>query len=117
MKILTTTFFLIGFLYFGYSQNGEITESSDLKKTDTTAPVIYPNPSYGMLRVNLKKYPNEKFELVIKNIIGKNLWSETMNRSKEILDLGFLSKGSYLLSIKDMNGETLQSMRLVIIDP
>ncbi len=117
MKISATIFFLLATVYFGYSQNKEITESSDLKVTNVGTPTIYPNPSYGMLRVNLKKYPYKKFELVIKNIIGKNLWSQMIDSPEETLDLGFLSKGSYLLSIKNTQGDNLQSMRLVIIDP
>lgn len=117
MTKYTSLLVLLFFTLFGYSQNGEIKESSELVFTETERPSIYPNPSYGILRVDLRKYNYDKFKVVIKNIIGKELWHELINSPQETIDLGFLSKGSYLLSIENTDGETLQSLRLVIIDP
>jgi hypothetical protein len=116
-KLLGILFFL-GIVSIGYSQEETITESTDLEFLSTEdKPVIHPNPTYGKLELNLSKYPSvSTFEVVIKNIIGKKIWSEEIYDKFKTLDLSFLNKGSYLMSIKG-KGETLNSFRLVIITP
>jgi len=85
IKVIAITIF--SFLYhFGYSQNEVVHESSEIGDRLVTNPIVHPNPSYGKLQVNLSKYSDSSFEIVIKNIMG-------------------------------LNGETLSSFRLVIIDP
>lgn len=83
--------------------------------------VLYPNPSYGFVRLDFVNLDKGQYRFEVSNVIGKKIWSKNyiINHSNEVAkeDLSFLSKGTYLFSLKDNQGKTLITKRLVIITP
>ncbi len=79
---------------------------------------IYPNPTYGDLKVFVNNYKRGKFNLDLYNIIGKKIWHKELTLSgREILryDFSFLRKGTYLLSISDEYGNNISVRKLIIL--
>ena len=81
---------------------------------------LYPNPSFGLVRLDFVNLPKGTYDLEVYNIIGKRIWSQSYEISgyttiKE--DLGFLSKGTYLYSVKDRSGKKLLTRKMAIINP
>lgn len=79
--------------------------------------IIHPNPTYGMLNLNFDLVQRDVVQVVISDILAKTIWSQQVKRSQDPLNLGFLNKGTYLLSIKELDGETIATRRLMIIVP
>lgn len=107
---------LFSYSLFAQSPQREVEAFDDVKLLKTTK-LIYPNPSYGDLKLNLDELGLVNYVLSVNNIIGKPLWSEEIKADQKILDLGFLSKGTYMFCIAKPSGEYLRVIRLVIIDP
>ena len=82
---------------------------------------VYPNPSFGDVKVKFNRSRLGSYEFRISNIIGKTLWSkdlELLRSDQEInLELPAFSKGVYLYQIKDPNGKLIQSRRLILVEP
>ncbi len=79
---------------------------------------IYPNPTYGDLKIFINNYRKGKFNLGLYNIIGKKIWHKELTLSgREILryDFSFLRKGTYLLSISDEYGNIVSVRKLIIL--
>jgi len=64
---------------------------------------IHPNPSSGLVLVNLKE-PYQKSTLSLKDLNGKTLWSKHNLEKQNELDLTALSPGVYILSISTALG-------------
>jgi hypothetical protein len=97
-------------------------KTEDLKVIDdkTKDVILYPNPTYGNIKIELINYPPDYYQLEIYNIIGKVVYRKSnfdykINTIRD--DVSFLKKGSYLYSILDRNGKKLITKRLVIITP
>ncbi len=89
--------------------------NKDLSKKDI---FIYPNPSYGDVRLNILNYPRGKYKIKVFNILGSVIWDKEIDleSAKSFkLDLTHLKKGSYFYSLEDAKGNTLKSKKLVII--
>jgi len=67
--------------------------------------VTFPNPVTDRLTVGLPDFIQEKYKIEIFNILGKMVYSEHRNNgsSKSIVinEIGFLSKGNYIVKISD----------------
>ena len=87
------------------------------KKKDVLA---YPNPTYGEIEFQLVNLPTGDYELQIYNIVSKPIYADifSVNQSRKIkTDLSFLSKGTYLYSIIDPQGNKIVTKRVMIITP
>ena len=101
------------------------------KVTDSNIPMIkvyggrkdvmaFPNPTYGDIEFQLVNLPPGSYTLQIYNIVSKPLHTSTytVDRSRKIrTDLSFLSKGTYLYSIIDPQGNKVVTKRVMIITP
>jgi len=80
---------------------------------------LFPNPTLGEVRLHFENYPAGDYVLDIYNIIGKRLSSMDVSLDPDELEvfviLPDLKKGTYIYSIKNMEGERLVSRRLSII--
>jgi len=100
-----------------FAQINADTKDWDDSEGEKVEKILDPNPSYGKLQIDLSKYNHAFYELSIRNIIGKKLWSKRIYEAVQLLDLTELRKGSYLFAISSPNGDYLDVLRLVIIDP
>tara|TARA_Y100000385_G_scaffold289306_1_gene358347 strand:- start:2542 stop:3660 length:1119 start_codon:yes stop_codon:yes gene_type:complete len=99
------------------SDKSQIKSNSDYEESNF---FLYPNPTFGLVRLDFVNLPKGTYNLDVYNIIGKKLWSE-----KYIIDgfttikadLGFLSKGTYLYSLSDKSGKKLLTRKMAIINP
>ncbi len=72
-----------------------IVVASDPDFFDSDMLQIYPNPTNGMLEINLP-YPNESFTCQVHDAFGKEIYTITDNTS---IDLSLFSNGIYFLSV------------------
>lgn len=80
--------------------------------------LIYPNPTYGDVKMLFNYFPDSNFTIEIYNVIGKKIWSKQQYIDSESIyyfDFSFLRKGTYLISIKDKSDNLLLTKKLVII--
>ena len=81
---------------------------------------LYPNPTFGIVRLDFVNLPEGAYFFEVYNIIGKKLWSKKFvirgyTTVKD--DLGFLHKGTYLYSLVNSEGKKLFTKRMAIITP
>ncbi len=74
--------------------------------------VIYPNPSNGKFNVNLNSFTEENVELSVFDVLGKLVYTVSLNSEFNTLDLGFLSTGIYQGVFKNSN--TLITKKFVV---
>ena len=75
---------------------------------------IYPNPNNGKFNISINDNLNRQNIVVIKNIIGQTVYSETAsNSSINSFDLSRLKKGIYMVSL--VNEQIKSSTKKIII--
>lgn len=111
--------FLFPFIALGQSPNSAVEDENRYKESQrkVVEKIFYPNPTYGTIEFNLDLIGHDNIMISVNNILAKELWSESVSRANRKVNLSFLMKGTYLLSIKKMDGEVLTTRRLVIITP
>ncbi len=102
-----------------FKAGSEITDilNSSVKKPDV---VTFPNPSYGNVTFNFENCPRGNYDIQIFNILGKKLWSRNVrigDKKSVLVDLSVLSKGTYLYTIYDKEGNKITTKRIVILNP
>lgn len=85
-------------------ENGE--EETEMKDV-----IVYPNPTTGMVNVMLP-HGVENAQIIIADVTGKVVVNTTANQEKKELNLSSLSKGVYLIQVK--NNELQYRSKLVI---
>jgi len=107
------------------SGNGDFTSNQEgvfgISKTATcieddkniSSVEIYPNPSNGLVTLNLSKNADLKAKLEVYNLMGEIVYNTTINKDNTNLDLSFLSKGIYYLSLKTINTTITKKITLV----
>ena len=74
--------------------------------------VLYPNPSTGKFTINSNSLSEENIELTVFDVLGKMVYTTSLNAQTNTLDLSFLQAGIYAASFK--NGETLVIKKIVL---
>ncbi|MBK5214059.1 MAG: M28 family peptidase [Flavobacteriaceae bacterium] len=74
--------------------------------------VLYPNPSHGILNIRLNTPLSEPLAMTVFDVLGKRVYSTSLNTENTTLDLGFLGSGVYAAVFK--NGEVLAVRRIVL---
>lgn len=73
---------------------------------------VYPNPSNGSVNIHLNSLSEDQVELTVFDVLGKIVYSTSLNSMTNILDLGFLQSGIYAAVFK--NGKYLATKKIVI---
>ncbi|WP_299826420.1 T9SS type A sorting domain-containing protein [uncultured Pontibacter sp.] len=77
---------------------------------------IYPNPSNGVFTISVSNLPAKKAELRIINVIGNEIYHETLTRGEGVftktIDLSGKAKGLYYVKLET---DTYSSVRRVVI--
>lgn len=71
-------------------------ELSDVEKIN-----IYPNPSNGIINVDLREFNDEVFGLTVYNLIGQRVMSAVNLKNNTQIDINSLQKGSYLVVLSN----------------
>ena len=74
--------------------------------------MIYPNPSSGLVTINLEGVNNISTEICLIDLSGKMIQSTTVFDNQVELDYSNLAKGFYILQIT--NGEKVITKKLII---
>jgi len=77
---------------------------------------VYPNPSYGLLNIDITLEKNQDFLIRITNSLGEIVYSQTLlntvGQVREQIDLQYLPKGVYFLDLKTKEG--MLSKKLIL---
>ena len=81
---------------------------------------VFPNPTFGKLNLRIDKPENSPYEFALFDIVGNELWKDEfeLDAKQKIISFNLpqFKKGIYLYSVKDADGQYIQSRRLVIIE-
>lgn len=96
-----------------------IKNKPDCGELGTPNAYVYPNPSFGDIKLKIQDFEEGDYTFEIYNVIGKTLYSESITVNSDSIVKQFrlkgLSKGTYLYSILDESGSRVQSKRLTIV--
>ncbi len=98
------------------------TEEGLIQSTSAIKPGVYafPNPAIVNVRFEFANLKRGQYRLSIQNVLGVEVWAKDYiidHNFIDLIDVSFLSKGTYLYSLQDSNGNFLMTRRIVIIRP
>jgi len=64
---------------------------------------VYPNPSNGHFKIDVKEYDGKSIDIEVLSISGKLIYKSKLLSQSNKIDLGAISTGVYLLRIKKDN--------------
>jgi uncharacterized repeat protein (TIGR01451 family) len=78
---------------------------------------ISPNPSQGLINIDLNGYNNRSYVLNFADLTGKILFTKAIEQSisKTIVDLSFFDNGCYIISLKYENGKVFSRNKVVLL--
>jgi len=74
---------------------------------------VYPNPVENILTIDLDEYKNQNISVELFDVTGKMVLFKSFNTAKVIVDLNDFITGTYILKIKDKEGNILHSEKVV----
>ena len=75
--------------------------------------IATPNPSSGIVTLNLINWDEEEIQYNVFDVLGKNVLSSSISDDQTRLDLSFLSSGMYIISLGYHCG-SLSSFKIII---
>jgi polyhydroxybutyrate depolymerase len=69
---------------------------------------VYPNPSAGQFTIELENFDNTTIKVY--DILGSLVYSETATALNNVMDVSFLSNGSYIVEVNQSNYSKTQSV-------
>ncbi len=95
------------------SRVNSISELDNVNGEENSALKIYPNPTEGQLTIELlKETICENNTIEIRSVSGKLVLTDHLNSMKKQLDISHLSKGIYLITIR--NSVKIETKKLVL---
>lgn len=78
--------------------NINLTDVTAIKENKNAAGVsLYPNPTTGILNLSVKKYSNAVVQIY--NVVGAEIFSQTLNSADRLIDLSKFENGLYFVKI------------------
>jgi len=95
--------------------NARMSSTTGMSQIDEQDIKIYPNPSDGKFSVEFEGFMNENYTIKVFNLIGANIFTKVTSgtKDKEEIDISYLAKGMYFVSIETENG-SIMSKRIII---
>jgi len=90
----------------------KITSNVGLSLLSKANVAMYPNPTNGILNVNLNGYKSENVLLNICDTWGKVVMSKQISRKSNQFDLSGLPKGAYIVELK--SGKNITSSKIIV---
>lgn len=92
---------------------------SDVCNLNNRQVYLYPNPTFGDVKLKFINSKSGSYTFSLINVIGKEIWSHDFkikSSNQEVLvPMPFLNKGIYLYSIENQNGERIEARRLTVV--
>lgn len=96
--------------------NGNLSTNqvSKVSETQTQYDIkIFPNPSKNILNIEINSSEINSFDTEIYDLQGKMIFMRNHKANKSTINITSISKGIYLLKIKDKNGYLLKSEKII----
>jgi len=90
--------------------------SADVMKSNSF--LLYPNIGYGEVRLEFLNFNPGRYQFIVKDVVGKQVWSTSYQINGDITlkeDLSFLARGTYTYTIIDGAQNNVVTRRLAII--
>ena len=98
----------IGFLYASDTETG--IDDLNFNNEDIS---IFPNPANKIINIEFKSQQIKSYDAEIYNIQGKLIFMKQYKSNSINIDISDLSKGIYLLKLKDKTGSIIQTKKIV----
>jgi hypothetical protein len=97
-------------------------QNANIQNVKTLKPSVYafPNPAIVNVRFEFSNLPAGYYKLVLYNIIGTEVWSQQYyinGQRTERVDVSNFRKGTYLYSLRNEQGHTIATKRIVVVRP
>ena len=69
---------------------------------------LYPNPTDGVFVIELEE--NSKYDVTVIDILGKTVYTSSINNMNTTIDLSGLDKGVYTVELKDENSRYTEKL-------
>lgn len=98
----------------GFQQPNYEVISNVLENTESNLKVkVYPNPSNGLIQIEITNDQGEQAQLNVTDVLGKILFNQSLNFSKtNSVNLNQLASGNYFFSITDTQGKLLSTHKI-----
>lgn len=74
-----------------------------IKEHTAQEAILYPNPSHGILNVSLSTLLSEPLTMTVFDVLGKRVYSTTLNHANSKVDVSFLENGLYVATFQGEN--------------
>lgn len=93
---------------WGLPDGSKLLLNAAIEQNKSNDVVVYPNPNKGFLQINLTDQNNKSYQLIISDLLGKDLYSQTFTSIEMLNGIELpskISKGIYILSLEsnDLN--------------
>lgn len=88
---------------WGLPDGSKLLLNAAIEKNKSNDVVVYPNPNNGFLQINLTDQNNKSYQLIISDLLGKVLYSQTFTSIEMLNGIELpskISKGIYILSLE-----------------
>ena len=85
----------------------QVDDCSAITENSETGFTVYPNPSLGIFNINTT---SEKGNIIVRDAIGKVVYTSTFNTSKLSLDLSSMARGVYYITLETSEGSIIQKI-------
>jgi hypothetical protein len=69
---------------------------------------LYPNPTDGVFVIELEE--NSKYDVTVIDILGKTVYTSSINNMSTTIDLSGFDKGVYTVELKDENSKYTEKL-------
>ncbi len=73
----------------------------------------YPNPSSGLITLEIGNYENQQLSFEVFDIQGKKLFEEKITANKTEINIQDCTSGMYLMNIKNENNQIIQTIKVI----
>ena len=102
-----------GAFTFSETNNFCVNQSNvGLNELEGNAFTVYPNPSNGIFNISMNDVVADDFSVVVLDVTGRTVVSNTMNANSFTIDLAGAAAGTYTVSIQTENGITTKRVVL-----
>jgi hypothetical protein len=104
-----------GMITEGFHQSAiQVTSSLNERAISNHRFTISPNPVISVLDFKSYSLENTRIKILLTDIVGKSIsFTEATSNDSKNIDMSMLIAGVYLLTIKDSQGNVLESFRVV----
>lgn len=98
----------------GFQQPNYEVISNVLESTESNLKVkVYPNPSSGLIQIEITNDQGKQAQLNITDVLGKILFNQSLNFSEtNAVNLSHLASGNYFFSITDAQSKLLSTHKI-----